>query len=173
MPFRVRLASHLTLCRSQPPSITRLVQGVCSMGSTNAFRNLPRPALSGFRDFWSLSNRNIGVGVNSNRRASLVLTSHSLKMIRRLKSLSESTTSFFPLTLGPLLRLSNDFTLCLVSIESRTVRPFILACMALPTSSALSALTASSGVLLNPVEKDTRVFLSRVPHRRHKSPDEE
>ena len=153
MPFRVRLASHLTLCRSQPPSITRLVQGVCSMGSTNAFRNLPRPALSGFRDFWSLSNRNIGVGVNSNRRASLVLTSHSLKMIRRLKSLSESTTSFFPLTLGPLLRLSNDFTLCLVSIKSRTLCPFISVCRTLPTFSALT-LTGSSGILLNPVEND-------------------
>ena len=97
-------------------SISRLVQGTgCSKGSTNAFRNLPRAALSGYRDFWSLSNRDIGVGIISNRRACLVLTSRSMMMMRRLKSSSESITSLLPLTLGLRLRLSNDFTLCLVS----------------------------------------------------------
>ena len=50
-------------------------------------------------------------------------------------------------------------TFCIVS---RTVFPSILACMVLPISSAWSAFTGSPGELVNPVEKDTRVFLSLV-----------
>ena len=49
LPREVSL--HLTLCRSQPPSTTRLVQDIFSTGSTNAFRNFARAALSGFRNF--------------------------------------------------------------------------------------------------------------------------
>ena len=81
---------------------------------SNKARLIRLLAETGFRIFSFLSKRDISVGVNSNSRASLVLTSSSQMMMRRLKSLSESIISFSPLTFGPDLRVANDLTLYLV-----------------------------------------------------------
>ena len=74
-------------------------------------------------------------------------------MVSRLNNFSESSCIFFSLTKGYFLSDNRAFIFYLTSMVDVTDCPSSLICI--PTSAALSALSESSAVRVNPVEKDT------------------
>ena len=112
--------------------------------------------------FWSwLLNRDNGKGVSSFCKVVSTVISRWANMISRLTNFRELRWIFFSLIMGIFLNDDRTCTFDLISMVNVTDCPSSWICISLHTSADLPALTESSPVLVNPVEKDTDYSLSR------------